>query len=171
MKEEWKDIGGYEGLYQISNMGQVCNYKGKILKPQKSAHGYLYVGLYKDGIYKRYTIHRLVALEFCKNPFGFNEINHIDENKQNNRFDNLEWCSHLYNANFGNRPRKVGKYAKTLRNNTVEQYTKDGVFIQTFRSLREAERVTGFSRDNISIHIRNKKPLKGFIWKRQEVTL
>lgn len=164
--EEWRDISGYEGLYQVSNMGKVRNCKGKLLKPQKHIRGYLCVGLCKNGTYKRYTIHRLVALAFCENPFGFDEVNHIDEDKQNNRYDNLEWCSHLYNVNYGNRPRKVGRYVTDTRDNTVKQYTKEGTFIREFRSLREAERITKFSRDNISIHIDNKKPLKGFIWRR-----
>ena len=104
-KEIWEDIEGYEGLYQVSNLGRVKSLdryvkarshskefkKGKILKPRISQKGYLTVLLCKDNIGKEYRIHRLVALAFIPNPENKLEVNHIDGKKQNNCVDNLEW--------------------------------------------------------------------------------
>lgn len=121
LEEIWKDIRGYEGLYQVSNLGRVksvgrCitkNYGGnirpfllkdKILRPcfDGKKH-YVHVNLSKDGIVTTYNIHRLVAIAFIPNPYGYLEINHIDENKTNNRVDNLEWCDHSYNNTYGSK--------------------------------------------------------------------
>lgn len=107
MDEVWKDIEGYEGLYQVSNTGQVksLNYKGhgvvKLLKQDIIHNGYKRVSLVKNGKKKNYLVHRLVAIAFLPNPHGYKEINHIDENKVNNMISNLEWCSRKYNMNYG----------------------------------------------------------------------
>ena len=107
MKEEWKDIKGYEGLYQISSFGRVksLNYMHKSVSKYLSlaimSSGYVYVLLYKEGKRKMYRVHRLVAEAFIPNPNNYKEVNHKDENKQNNRVDNLEWCTRNYNHNYG----------------------------------------------------------------------
>lgn len=110
--EIWKDIEGYEGLYQVSNEGRVKSFwsgKEKILK-QHNCKGYLEVGLYKKEDKQKYKlIHRLVAETFIPNPNNLPQINHKDENKTNNSVDNLEWCSRSYNINYGSRNEKVGK--------------------------------------------------------------
>ena len=96
MKEIYRDIKGYEGLYQVSNLGNVksLNYnntnKEKVLQLCAHEKGYLYVGLYKNGKRKSYIVHRLVAETFLNNPDNLPEINHKDENKTNNCVDNLE---------------------------------------------------------------------------------
>ena len=113
MQEIWKDIKNYENLYQVSNFGRVRSLdhfrkngtgiylqKGKILNPQNT-NGYCFVSLSKQGKTKQYLVHRLVAQTFILNSEQHNEINHKDENKQNNHIDNLEWCSHQYNINYG----------------------------------------------------------------------
>lgn len=107
MNEEWRDIDGYEDLYQVSNMGRVLSLKfnhtennPKILKPIELL-GYLVVNLYKDGKMKSFKIHRLVAKAFIPNPDNLPEVNHKDENKFNNVVDNLEWCTTKYNINYG----------------------------------------------------------------------
>ena len=107
MKEEiFKDIEGYEGLYKVSNMGNVKSLKyGKerILKAGKNRGGYLYVFLYKDGKAKNYTVHKLVGNAFLSNPQGYKELNHKDEDKTNNNADNLEWCSRSYNCSYNDK--------------------------------------------------------------------
>ena len=101
---KWKDVPGYEGLYQVSNFGEVRSlfYRGKklvqILKAAADKKGYLHVGLWKDGKVRTKQVHRLVALAFIPNPNNLSVVNHIDWNKQNNRVDNLEWCTVRYNS-------------------------------------------------------------------------
>ena len=109
MQEVWKDIKGYEGLYQVSNLGQVKRLSNnkytreKMLKPRKGKSGYLQVILSEKGNIKSKYVHQLVASAFIPNPNNYIEINHKDENKENNNFENLEWCTHKYNCNFGTR--------------------------------------------------------------------
>ena len=127
MKEIWMPIKGYENLYEVSNLGRVRSlgrtihgkarngtdadrfYKGKTLTPQGDRNGYLHVGLMKDGVVKIYRIHRLVAQAFIENPDNLPEVNHIDEDRTNNKMDNLEWCTHQYNNSYGNKPAKGEK--------------------------------------------------------------
>ena len=121
-KEIWKDIKGYEGYYQVSNLGNVRsldrvgrtgkNLKGRVLK-QKTTKGYNMVGLYKDGKQKHKTVSRLVAKAFVNNPDKKPEVNHIDENKQNNKADNLEWVTAKENSNHGTRPKRIGEFVKS----------------------------------------------------------
>ena len=89
------------GLYQVSNSGEVRNSKGRILKPEYSNNGYACVHLRKDGKNKKYRVHRLVAQVFIANPDDLPEVNHKDENKANNHVSNLEWCDHIYNSHYG----------------------------------------------------------------------
>lgn len=106
MREEWKPIAGYEGLYKVSNLGRVCNTQ-KVLKQTVSRKGYARVGLHKNGNLKTIEIHRLVAQAFLDNPNGFPEVNHKDENKLNNMVENLEWCTRKHNVTYGNRQKKA----------------------------------------------------------------
>ena len=114
-KENWKDIEGYEGIYQVSDRGRVksLNYnhtgKEKILKTRKVKERYLHVCLWKDGEYKFCFVHRLVAQAFIPNPKNYPIINHKDENPSNNCVGNLEWCSSEYNNNYGT---KIERFIK-----------------------------------------------------------
>lgn len=102
MKEIWKDIIGFEGIYEISNLGRIRRIKtGRILSTRRSDGWYITVTLYKDK--KRYgkSLHRLVSEAFISNPDNLPEVNHRDEDKTNNRVDNLEFCDHKYNVNYG----------------------------------------------------------------------
>ena len=154
MQEIWKDIKGYEGLYQISNLGRVRSKNG-ILKPQKRQHGYLGIMLYGRGGhptrgFKHKSIHRLVAEAFIPNPNGYAEINHVDEDKTNNRADNLEWCTRKYNTTTGT---VQLRRSKTITNGAcskaVDQFTLDGQFVARYPSMAEAERQTGVSAGSI----------------------
>ena len=105
MSEEWRDIKGYEEKYQVSNLGRVKslkdrygNYREKILKYSKNNRGYLTVSLCKNSKVKLFTVHRLVAQAFIENSNNYPEVNHKDENKENNRVDNLEWCDKIGRA-------------------------------------------------------------------------
>ena len=93
MKEIWKNISGYDGLYQISNFGRIKNSKGNIKISQKQNSGYLIVHLYKDGKRKALLVHRIVAETFLTNSNHKKEVNHINGDKNNNRVDNLEWVT------------------------------------------------------------------------------
>ena len=100
MTEIWKDAKGYEGLYKISNHGEVWSErKQRLLKKGKSATGYYKVVLYKNKKHKNFDIHRLVAINFINNPLEKPCVNHMDENKTNNHYSNLEWCTYKENNN------------------------------------------------------------------------
>lgn len=105
MKEIWKDVKGYEGTYQISNLGRAKRfYKNKpekILKPVKGQLGYMSYTFCINSKIKTYRIHRLVALAFIPNPNNLPEVNHIDGNKENYSIENLEWCTRSQNMKHG----------------------------------------------------------------------
>ena len=101
MKEIWKDIKGYEGLYQISNFGNIKSLRtNKLVKAFKNTKGYCQVSLWNNNVKKMFVVHRLVAQEFIPNPNNLLQVNHKDEDKKNNNVDNLEWCSVKYNCNY-----------------------------------------------------------------------
>lgn len=167
MNEIWKNIDGYEGLYQVSNLGNVksLNYnktgKERILKPGTDKCGYRLVGLFKNGKLKFFTIHRLVANSFLENPDHKPEVNHKDEDKTNNCVENLEWMTRKENNNYGTRTERVSRSLSKL----VLQFTKNGEFIRKWQSTRQIERELGFSIGNISGCCKGKrKSAYGYIW-------
>lgn len=100
--ETFLSVPGYEGLYEISNLGNVKSLRsGRLMKKSKNNVGYEMLTLTKDKTQTTYLIHRLVAITFIPNPLGLPEINHKDEVKTNNSVENLEWCSRDYNLNYG----------------------------------------------------------------------
>lgn len=151
MDEIWKPIAGYEGIYEISNLGRVksLNYhrSGKecVLKPNKHNCGYIRATLSNGGHMLSYYVHRLVAEAFIPNPDHLPQVNHIDEDKTNNRVDNLEWCTAKYNNNYGTgKDRQV-----TARSKAVKQLTLNGEFITKWKSANEAGRKNGISNSHI----------------------
>lgn len=152
MKEIWKDITGYEGLYQISSEGRVksLNYnrtgKEKILKAILDKYGYCFVILCKNNKIKKYSIHRLVAQAFIPNPDNLPQVNHINENKTDNRVENLEWCTAEYNHNYGTRNDRI---AKAL-SKPVLQFSKTDEFIKKWNSIMDIKRELNISHQNIS---------------------
>ena len=129
MKEVWKDIAGFEGLYQVSNLGNVRSLdrtefltnqhnqygrkrKGGVVKQFHDKRGYMVVTFSKGCKLKQLKVHRLVAMAFLPNLCNHPQVNHKDENKENNRVDNLEWCTNIYNANYGTRNERMSESMK-----------------------------------------------------------
>lgn len=192
MEEIWKDIAGYEGYYQVSNLGRVKSLNRKIisgkgnrftvgemiLKQTSDGRGYLNVGLTNQHGRKGFRVHKLVALAFVPNPNNYKEINHKDEDKTNNRADNIEWCSRLYNCNYGSRNERISKsrIGRTgLQSNCpcvpIVQYDKQMNYIAEYDCIADAERATGVDATNIweaSTGNRGRKTAGGFIWKQKQ---
>lgn len=167
MMEQWKDIPNYEGLYQVSNLGRIkslYNYKRdntNILVPHLK-RGYLVIGLRKNGIRKWHSIHRLVAMAFIDNKDNKPQVNHKDENKLNNRVDNLEWCTASYNNNYGTRQERVSNTNKLRQK--VYMYDLDGNLIDSFKSVKEASIKTPYCMSSISNYCRNITKCKGYVF-------
>ena len=169
-EEIWRDIEGYEGLYKVSNFGRVKSLKyGKerILKPVKNGCGYIFVNLCKNREMNHYFVHRLVAKSFISNPQNLPEVNHLDENKENNRVENLEWCDHKYNINFGTHNKRSGeKRTNGKLSKTVLQYSKGGEFVKEWKSAMDIQRNFGYNHSFISACCRGERNLAyEFIWK------
>lgn len=170
--EEWRMIPGYDGLYMVSNLGRVksLNYnktgEEKIMTPSVYTGGYLRVKLAKNKKRKLYLVHRLVAMAFIPNPDNLPYINHKDENPANNCADNLEWCTHEYNINYGTRIEKVvKKTTNDKRSKRVVQYSLDGTAIKVWPSSHEIERQLGFRHGNITNCCRGRQNTAyGYIW-------
>lgn len=180
MNEIWKDIKGFEGRYQVSNMGRVKslartvtirNKVGgltdrpvpeRIISTNKTKRGYLIISLNKDGKQHYYSLHRIVALHFCEGYKPGLAVNHKDENPLNNRADNLEWCTYKYNSNYGT---GIERSSRKLWK-AIAQYDKNGNLIATYKSEKEASEKTGFPRPSISGWCRGLHTCKdGFIWR------
>ena len=136
MKEIWTTIK-HNNNYEVSNLGKVRNKKTKrILKPVFDKDGYLIITLCKEGKQKTEKIHRLVAETFIDNPYNLPQVNHKDENKQNNKIDNLEYCTSKYNTNYGTGIERRRK----KRSKPVLQFDLNNNFINRYESMREAEK-------------------------------
>lgn len=147
--ETWKYVVGYEGLYEVSDLGNVRR-NGIVLKPLPRSHGYLSVWLYDGkGGREQVSVHRIVAVAFVANPNGCTEINHIDECKTNNTAANLEWCTRSQNMKSGTLPQRLRKAQRNnRRSRQIAQYTLDGKLVEVFPSLHEADR-RGYAASNV----------------------
>jgi hypothetical protein len=179
--EEWADIMGYEGLYQVSCYGRIKslpkirNGRGskyltneKILNPTKSGRGYLSFIAYKESVKpKRFFVHVLVGKCFILNPKNKPEINHIDGNKLNNSKDNLEWVTSKENINhaFNLGLNKKVKQNDPKRSKQVMQLTDSWMPIAEYPSVKQVERSMGFKSPNIFYAIKNKTISYGYYWK------
>lgn len=167
--ESWRNIEGYDGLYQISNLGRVKSLKPKerVLKNILGKNGYYVVSLYKDKKEKRVLVHRLVAETFIPNLSNKPVVDHINTIKTDNNVNNLRWATIKENNNNCITKKRFSEAKKSKPSNVskrVKQYSKDGEYIKTFNSAEEAQREL-----NISHHIGevcNKKlrSCGGYIW-------
>lgn len=179
MEEIWKDIKGYEGLYQVSNMGRVRSldrdivttyrgtvhtrhYKGKIIKPKYATAGYQAVVLANSGVHIRADIHRIVALHFCDGYKDGLVVNHKNEIKDDNRAENLEFVTYSYNSTYG----EQFKHRYDKRSKRVLKCDKDGTVICEYKSLNDAARQNGTAATVISRWCKSiYKPQNEFIWR------
>lgn len=155
LKEEWKPIPGYEGLYEISNYGRVKSYQyvktdktnERILIPSKQLTGYVSVSLYKDRKMKTVHVHRLVAENFIPNPDNLPVVNHKDEIRSNNYVENLEWCTHAYNLSYGTTRERIAEKNRK----PILQLDKEGNVIKKWPSISEAAESLGYIASNSHI--------------------
>jgi hypothetical protein len=186
MQEIWIDIKDYEGLYQISNYGNIKAYpnshthlKEIMLKPTINSSGYLKVELYKNHSSKVFYVHRLVALSFISNPENKPQVNHIDGNKTNNKCDNLEWVTisenqkHAINKGLRKPSPMIGKIGKLNHNSKkIIQYDLQGNYIRRFDGIAEAARYINGSASAISANLNGRtKSSYGYIWKEENTTI
>lgn len=171
-QEVWTDVIGYNGLYEVSNWGNVRTSKrqgtkGGLLNTTITKYGYKRIMLYKKGKYKNYFIHRLVAKHFIPNPQKYPFVNHKDENKTNNHVDNLEWCTARYNLNYGTHNKKISETLKGRRIKPVVAVVAKNIMngnIMHFDSISDAER-KGFCHSNIIACCKGRRSkYKGYYW-------
>lgn len=186
MQEIWKDIKNYEGMYQVSNLGNVRSLtrrvntfngfrttKGKVLKPLLSNTGYYRVDLKRNQSDNYVSIHKLVAEAFVPNPNNYTVINHKDNDRLNNYATNLEWCTQSYNVKYayinGNAKSTPGCFKKgNIPHNRkkISQYDLEGNFIKTYDSIKQASLLNNTSDSNIHFCLANKtKTAGGYIWR------
>lgn len=184
--EIWKDVNGYDGIYQVSNYGNVRKLKTWVGNQYSSKYvdispvpvnmyidnkGYKRLCLSYNGKYTHVRLHRLVAQAFIPNPNNLPEVNHKDEDKFNNCVHNLEWCTHQYNTLYGTRVERIRLKNLELGSSRkgVVQYSLSGDIICEWNSLTEASKSLSISLSKISNCCHHKrKTAGGYIWKFKE---
>lgn len=182
--EIWKQVTGYEGLYEISSWGRIkslakykrgrcnsqCLAKERVIfEFSTNKNNYPHFSLYNNGVAKKYRVHSLVAEHFCIKPSTTEAlvVNHIDGNKKNNYYQNLEWCTHKQNINhaFDTGLNKRVTQETNPKNKKIIQKSQSGELINEYYSIAEAQRQTGFQSSNIvNVLKQRKKTAYGFKW-------
>lgn len=185
LNEVWKDIKGYEGLYQVSNFGRVKSvvkilphYKGgtritkeRILSIYINNYGYYQVGLKVNACEKMFLVHRLVAEAFIPNPNNYPCVNHKSEVKTDNRVENLEWCDYQYNSNYGTRNQRISLIKREYhpKAKAIKQFDLDENLIREWKSINEVKRENNYDTSAISRCCKGKyKTAYGYVWKYKE---
>lgn len=173
MEENWKDAVGHEGVYKVSDQGRVMSLsyrhsgKPKILKQILTRN---YLTIHRRSFGSRIPVHIMVAKAFVPNPHNYTCVNHINEDKTDNRACNLEWCDCKYNNTYGSR---LAKMANTRRNRKIKthfgdiyQYSISGEYIAHYKSTVEASMATGIERSCINkCALGQQKTAGGYVWK------
>ena len=171
-----KDIKGYEGIYAVTEDGQVWSYiKNKFLRP--TGKTYKGVCLCKDGKHTTYYVHRLVAEAYLPNPNNLPQVNHKDENPTNNHVNNLEWCDRFYNMNYGTVKQRLAdmrkgttlsdEYKSAIKHTCTEKYGIPVICVElnkVYSSIADATRETGFRWISACLHGRQ-KTAGGYHWR------
>ena len=171
MNETWKPVRGYEGLYEVSSLGNIRGLsrvvhrrtsdrfvRGQIMSKQLMPNGYESVTLRDHGRQKRFYVHRLVAEAFLPNEMNLREVNHKDENKSNNVLENLEWCSHSYNMKY------AGGSIRRIQGQRKPVVVIDGGELIRFESITSAADWLGVRLTTVSRcchHIKGTKRVRG----------
>ena len=180
--EEWRDIKGYEGFYQVSNKGRVKSldryvdtslgtrlYKGKVLTPSHNDSGYHIVNLPKNGKSMTHRVHILVAQAFLNNPENKPCIDHRNSKRDCNVVENLRWCTYEENSNFDLAKQHLINSHQTQTNErlmkTVHQLKLDGEFVAEYKSPKYAAEAVGCSHSAITKACREDVPIKGYLWR------
>lgn len=184
MQEEWKEIPGYEGLYEVSTSGRVRSLRqgtrikdkeSRIMMQKRDNHGYFRVNLYKGGKCKAELVSRLVALAFVENPKGYKEVGHDDDNKENNSVENLYWTDRKENLTHNGlhlrirdlRQKNIQKVVDALAIPVIATNVKTGESIR-YASMQEAAR-HGFESGKISLCCAGKRIThRGYTWRKEQ---
>ncbi len=180
-EQQWRPIPQYEGLYEISDQGDVrsiaqytCHHivtprpKPRSVKAELTHDGYVRVCLSNRGTHKHYTVHRLVALTFIPNPDNLPQVNHKDENPQNNSVDNLEWCTGKQNCNYGKHCQRIRDRLAIKHHlaKAVAKLDESGNILETYKSINDAARQLGIRGENITRCCKGKYNQScGYKWK------
>ena len=161
MEEIWRTISGYDNEYEVSNIGNV-RFDKKYILPTHTNGRYITVNVRKNGKHISAFVHRLVAIAFIPNKHFLPEVNHINEIKTDNRVENLEWCTHKYNCNYGTRIQRI----KDKQNIPILQYSIDGKFIAEHASMHVAAELIGADAGHIcDCCLGNRSIAYGFLWR------
>lgn len=159
-----REIPGTNGRYTASDDGKIYGHSGKELNTHEDRWGYLTVGIRYPGsrMKRRRFVHRLVALAFIPNPRNLPQINHKDEDKKNNRIDNLEWCTNEYNQRYGTKTRR----SVASRRIQIAQLDDSMNIVHVYASAYDAARSIGTTQSNIWIAVNNRREkAKGYRWR------
>lgn len=161
--ESWKPIKGFEDRYTVSDTGLVFSkLSGRLLTPKVDRYGYEVVALSRNRKMWHATVHRLVAMTFIPNPHSLPCVNHKDENKRNNRVDNLEWVTVKENDNYGTRNQRM---AESKKKRPIAQYDMSMNLIRIHPGVKDAHRNTGVNRNSIrDVCQKRRSSAGGYIW-------